>query len=140
MSEVRKRILTVGESSFLSTGYSVYGHEVLKRLHATGKYELFELGCYGSHNDARGAGVPWTFMSNMPGPGQEEEYNRNPINQFGEWKFEQACLDFKPDIVWTYRDVWMDDFVERSPFRRLFHWAYMPTCDASPQDHQWVSV
>jgi intein/homing endonuclease/DNA-directed RNA polymerase subunit RPC12/RpoP len=92
----------VGEASFLSTGFSTYTLEVMSRLHATGKYELGELGCYCSPDDQRITSVPWKFYPNGPAPGNEaehREYNSSVSNAFGEWKFEGVCSHFKPDIV-----------------------------------------
>jgi glycosyltransferase involved in cell wall biosynthesis len=139
----KKRVLWVNEASFLSTGYSTYGLEVLKRLHETGKFEICELGCYAPAGDPRGDELPWAFVGNMPRPGDEQgraHYDQYPTHQFGEWKFEDVCLDFKPDIVCDVRDWWMVEFQERSPFRPYYHWAIMPTVDAAPQDEQWVST
>jgi glycosyltransferase involved in cell wall biosynthesis len=138
---MKQRILLVNESSYLATGFSVYGHEVLKRLHATGKYELAELGCYGDVNDPRRWDVPWTFFPNPPGPGEDATtYGANKLNEFGAWKFERTCLDFRPDVVWDIRDWWMCEFQERSPFRPFYHWALMPTVDGDPQDDQWIAT
>lgn len=132
----KKRILWVNEASFLSTGYSTYGLEVLKRLHATGKYDLCELACYASAEDPRSFDLPWGFISAMPPKDKED----NPTSEFGEWKFEEACLQFRPDVVMDVRDWWMMEFQERSPFRHRYHWAIMPTVDAAPQDEQWVAT
>ena len=44
----------VSEASFLSSGFGTYTREILKRLHATGKYDIAELACYGKVNDFRG--------------------------------------------------------------------------------------
>lgn len=41
----KKRILFVGEASFLHTGFATYYRELLPRLAATGKYDLAEIGC-----------------------------------------------------------------------------------------------
>jgi glycosyltransferase involved in cell wall biosynthesis len=102
----KPRVLMVSESSHLASGFSVYAHECLKRLHATGEFELFELGSFGSPNATEILDIPWTFRSSMPNPGEEEEFASSPLNRFGAWRFEQACLDFRPDIVWDYRDWW----------------------------------
>jgi glycosyltransferase involved in cell wall biosynthesis len=142
----KKRVLLLNESSFLSTGFATYGLEVLKRLHATGKYELCELGVYANpfdRWDERAFGLPWKFIHATPPPGDQrawDEYNSQPTHQFGGWKFEAACLEFKPDIVFTVRDAWMDEAVQRSPFRPYYHWAHMATVDAAPQDEQWVAM
>lgn len=139
----KPRILFVGEASFLSTGYAVYAREVLRRWHASGKYELFELGAYGPYGDPRATELPWPYLTASPNPQNEAEnnaYNASPTNQFGEWKFEEACLKHKPDHVVSIRDFWMDSFIERSPFRRLFDWSWMVTCDAYPQSDEWIAT
>lgn len=141
---VRKpRILWCTESSFLNTGYSTYANEVLKRLHATGKYELFELGAYGPYNDPRAGQVPWNYMPVRPNPDNPEEcrrYGSDQINQFGAWKFEESCLWALPDIVCDYRDQWCFDFEAWSPFRPFYYWALMPACDAAPQSEGWINT
>jgi glycosyltransferase involved in cell wall biosynthesis len=139
----KKRVLWVGEASFLSTGFSTYGLEILKRLHATGKYDLCELGVYAHPQDERIVGMPWGFVPAMPHRDDEkgrQAYDSCPTYQFGEWRFEEACLAFKPDIVCDVRDWWMMEFQERSPFRPYYHWAIMPTVDAAPQDEQWLAT
>jgi glycosyltransferase involved in cell wall biosynthesis len=134
------RILMVNEASFLNTGYAVYGKEVLKRLYKTGKYDIAELGCYGEIDNPKRFELPWRYYANLPEHGAVGEYNAHINNQFGEWRFEQVCLDFRPDVVIDIRDWWMMEFVERSPYRRFFHWAIMPTVDSAPQQEQWLNT
>lgn len=152
----KKKILWVNEASFLNTGYSVYGREVLKRLYDTDKYEIAELGSYGhpapldhelggfihDFGPPQMLDIPWRYYGNLPlNIKQEmEEYGAIPTHQFGEWRFEHTCLDFKPDIVVDIRDWWMMEFEERSPYRPYFHWTIMPTVDSAPQQEQWLST
>jgi glycosyltransferase involved in cell wall biosynthesis len=138
----KPRILLVNEASYHATGYSNYGYEVQKRLHATGKYELAELACYGQENDPRKVELPWQYYANEPEPNSPEmdEYRAIKINQFGNWKFNDTCLKFRPDVVWDFRDWWMLEAQERSPFRRFYKWAIMPTVDSAPQNEQWIST
>ena len=139
----KKRILWVGEASFLKTGYAVYAKEVLTRLHKTGKYIIAELGSYGHWGDPNRMNIPWRYYGNMPTEGNEKEqrsYFSNPLNQFGEWSFEEVCLDFRPDAIFDIRDWWMFEFEQRSPLRRLFKWMIMPTVDSAPQDEQWINT
>ena len=140
-SNRKKRILFCGEASYLSTGYATYTREVLKRLYATGKYEIAELGTYGKSEELQNNPIPWKFYPNVPDVNDQkavQEYNSVNINQFGAWKFESICLDFKPDIVCDIRDFWMLEFEERSPFREFYNWTIMPTVDATPQHKQWI--
>jgi len=144
----KKRILFCSEATFLNTGYATYTREILNYLHGTGKYEIAEMGAYGEMNDARAKGIPWKYYGVVPNQNSEpkasqehlDAYNSVPTNQFGEWIFEHICLDFLPDIVCDIRDFWMLDFAERSPFRKYFKWAIMPTVDARPQARQWVAT
>ena len=143
MANRKKRILLCNEASFLNTGYATYGREVMKRWYASGKYDVAELSVYAHPADDRLNDIPWATYPNSPLPNNPEaghEYHSIPTNQFGEWRFEEICLDFKPDIVVDIRDFWMLEFEERSPFRDLFHWVIMPTVDAEGQNEQWLAT
>ncbi len=138
----KKRILFLTEAAYLSTGYATYSRNVLQHMKDTGKYELAELSVYGSAEDSRRSQIPWKNYPNLPDSTstdkEKEIYNSNPANVFGAWRFERACLDFKPDAVFTIRDFWMDSFVYESPYRRIFKWVWMPTVDAAPQNEEWI--
>lgn len=137
-----KKILLVNEAHFLKTGYSTYGKELLTRLARTGKYEIAELACYIGPNDPRAANVPWKIFPNLPerNPQTEHLYNPDGTHAFGEYSFDRVALEFKPDVVCDIRDYWMMEHQERSPFRRMFRWVIMPTCDAFPQQEQWINT
>ena len=138
----KKRVLFLTEAAYLSTGYATYSRNVLTHMKNTGKYELAELSVYGNADDPRRESIPWKNYPVLPDSSCSEEeknvYNSNGSNVFGSWRFERACLDFKPDVVLTIRDFWMDSFVYESPFRRIFKWIWMPTVDAAPQNEEWI--
>ena len=142
MSKRKPRLLWCGEASFLNTGYSVYAREVLSRLYNTGKYEIAELGCYGLSGDERSSSIPWRYYGNLPTEDQREvdEYNSMSSYQFGEWRFEDVLLDFKPDIVCDIRDWWMIEYQQRSVYRDFYHWMIMPTIDSAPQQEEWLAT
>lgn len=140
MSEItdKKRILFVGEASYLQTGYSTYYNEVISRVFKTGKYEVAEFGAYGLVNDPRRP--PWKFYANHvqdndPRIGQMRS---NPINEFGLWRFDRVVLDFKPDCIITIRDFWMDSFVYKSPLRPFYNLVQMAPVDSAPQQPEWL--
>lgn len=137
---MKLRILWNSEASYLSTGYSTYCREILKRLYATGKYELLEFASYGDADDPRIHQVEWdiyptSVSKNHP---DYEIWKSNTMYQFGVWKFEQACLEFKPHIVYDLRDFWMMAHEAISPFRSYYNLVWMPTVDAAPQANEWV--
>lgn len=138
----KKRILIVNEASFLNTGFSTIGMELISRLYNSGKYELAELGCYNKPDDPKIIDVPWKFYSSMPDIKNTEAinaYNSNVHAQFGSLVFERVCLDFRPDIVFSLRDYWMDsEWIEKSPFRKYFKFIHCPTVDGKPQQPFWL--
>lgn len=136
----KKRVLFMGEAHYLASGFGTYAKQILRRLHDTGKYEIAEFAAYGKGSAVKD--TDWLFYPNMPEDGDEQglqEYNSNGAHQFGAWRFDRVCLDFKPDIVLCYRDPWMDMFIKDSPLRPYFHWVWMPTVDSAPQRQEWIN-
>jgi glycosyltransferase involved in cell wall biosynthesis len=138
-----KRVLVGSEASYLNTGYASYGRELIRRLIATGKYEVAEISCYGSADDERRKEIPWKNYPMAPSKTDSDEvrqiYASNPANQFGAWRFERACLDFKPDCLIMQKDPWMDSWVKHSPFRPFFSWSWASTVDSAPQNPEWIN-
>ena len=136
----RKRVLLVSEAHYLHSGFGTYSKELLTRLHKTNKYELAEFASYGKPNTVQ---PPWLYYPNAPADNDQPQmniYNQNPAHQFGTWRFDKVCMDFKPDIVLCYRDPWMDNWIQDSPLRPYFHWVWMPTVDSAPQKQEWIDT
>jgi hypothetical protein len=77
----KKRILFIGEASFLSTGFATYYRELLPKLAATGKYEIAELGSYASQNDPRIQSFiqgRWKFYGVLPSTQEENQAYHQP--------------------------------------------------------------
>lgn len=129
------------ESHAVNSGFGRYTKEILTRLSNTNKYELAELACY--YKDGSKANVPWKVYPNAPKEDDKtnlETYNSNPINQFGQWRFEKVLLDFRPDIVFDIRDYWMFSYQEVSCLRNYFKWVIAPTIDSIPQKTEWLQT
>jgi glycosyltransferase involved in cell wall biosynthesis len=141
----KPRILFVGELSALATGYSIYWHEVISRVFNSNKYEVCELAAYLNVNDPKQAhfvnSIPWKLIGNHPNTEEEAKvFNSDIQNTFCKFRFEQACLDFKPDIVAEHRDPFMVNFEFESPYRPYYNIIYMPTIDARPQNDEWLAL
>ena len=135
----KRRILICGESSWLSTGFAKYNREVLKRLHATGKFEIAEMGSYGNDGSPEIKKLPWKFYGVLPNNQHEKQmYDSNPHNAFGAYKINAVLADFQPDIVFDARDPWMTLHLQSAKFRDLFKLALMPTVDSAPQRKDWI--
>lgn len=123
----KRKVLLVSEASYLNSGYSNYGFQIMKRLYDTKDFDLAEISCHGS--DSRSDEIPWKSYV-VP----------KKTNIFGEDIFNDVLIDFKPDIVWSFRDPWVDEFIGDSVLRNNFKWVYMPTVDALPLDIDWVDT
>lgn len=136
----KKRILMCAESHDINSGFGRYTQEILKRLYANPNYEVAEFASYKSTGSARTA--PWKVYPNaVPDNHPDaEKYKANPINQFGQWRFDKVVLHFRPDIVFDIRDYWMFSYQELSPLRKYFHWIVAPTIDSIPQRPEWLST
>ena len=139
----KKKVLFVTEANFHPTGYSVYTKEVLSRLSKIESLEVAELAAFVSPSDPQIKNVSWKFYANMPDESNQalmQQYNSSATNKFGDFSFNRVLLDFMPDFVMDIRDWWMLEFEQRSPFRRFYNWAIMPTVDAEPQNWQWIDT
>ncbi len=137
MSKIR--ILFCGEASWLATGFATYNREIIKRLHASGKYEIAEMGSYGGTKDPKAQELPWKFYGVLPTSDEETRiYKSNPVNQFGVYKFDAVVADFQPDIIFDPRDPWMLSHIEKTRFRSCYKTVLMPTVDSAPQKAEWI--
>lgn len=133
----------MSEAHYLNSGFGTYSKELITRLHQTGKYDIAEFASYGHLKKANLLNTPWLYIANMPEEGNAEEeklLHSNASYQFGAWRFDPVCLSFKPDIVLSYRDPWMDDWIQSSSLRKYFHWLWMPTVDSAPQRPEWIET
>ncbi len=148
---MKKRILFIGEASFLNTGFSNLYSDLIPRLIETGKYEIGEIGCYARPDDPRIKSFingRWRFWATMPMTQEEhaifQQPSRHPrdkgqnINQFGAHVFDRVVAEFQPDVVVDIRDNWMGTWIDRSPFRSWFKFIWQPTVDAEPQQEEWI--
>jgi len=135
----KRRILFCGEASWLSTGFAAYNREVIRAAHATDKYEIAEMGSYGSEQEKEAQALPWKFYGVLPtNPKEKEIYDSNPNNAFGVYKIDAVLADFQPDIVFDARDPWMSQHLQSSKFRDCFKLILMPTVDSAPQRRDWI--
>jgi len=134
------RILVVNEASFLHTGYSIYGKNILDRLNRDG-YEVAELAVYTTDTEEKIHNIPWTVFSNLPTtPEEQSRFNSDHSNVYGKFRFEEVICNFQPHIVIDIRDPFMYDFEYYSPLRDRYHWMIIAPVDGVPQQPQWLDI
>jgi glycosyltransferase involved in cell wall biosynthesis len=136
----KKRILFSGEASWLSTGFATYNKELIRRLHATGKYTIAEVGSFGSSAQEEAKKLPWKFYGVLPlNKNEERIYKSNPTNAFGVYKIDAVLADFQPDIVFDARDPWMVHHIMSSRYKENFKSILVPTVDSAPYKKEWIT-
>jgi len=129
------------ESNDINSGFGRYTKEILTRLHNNPNYEVAEFAAYKS-TDNMNKNTPWKVYPNAVADSHKDAqiYKSNPINQFGQWRFDKVVLHFKPDIVFDIRDYWMFSYQELSPLKKYYHWVIAPTIDSVPQKPEWLTT
>ncbi len=128
------------ESHNINSGFGRYTKEILNRLHKNPNYQVAEFASYADESYV--SDVPWKVYPNAVKEDHKDFqfYKSNPINQFGQWRFDKVVLHFKPDIVFDIRDYWMFAYQEMSPLLKYFNWVIAPTIDSIPQKTEWLST
>ena len=122
-----KKVLLVGEATYMNSGYANYGYQIMNMLYDSEDFDVAELSCHGS--DSRKNEIRWKSYV-VP----------KDKNIYGTDTFNDVLIDFKPDIVWSFRDPWVDSFIADSVLRNHFKWVYMPTVDSLPLDIDWIDT
>lgn len=139
---MKKKILYCGEASYIKSGYGAYARELLSRLHDSGKYEVIEFASSGTVNNKDDRNIKWKYYANAVDRNDPryQAYTSNPNNNNGYWRFERLLVEEKPDVVFAFRDPWVDSFITQSPFRRFFKFVWMPTCDSTPVKEEFIEA
>lgn len=139
--KVKRKVLINTEASWASTGYGVIGKNLIRRLYDSGKYHIAEFASFCSVGDSRDEMIKWRLYCNEPSPQDQvaqQNYASNEGNKTGAWKFDKVLLDFQPDIVISFRDTTMEEYMSLSPLRKFFYQIISPSIDSSPQVDSWT--
>lgn len=125
---MKTKILIIGDSAAVHSGFAKVIRETFIPLHETGEYEIQQVGWfhYGTFEE-----VPWkiyhTKMGNGPnGPAPLKD------DAHGEVTGRDVCKEFKPDIVWTCADPWMLEHLPNMRTEFGFKWVAQVFIDGGP--------
>ena len=138
----KPRILWCSQTPSIHTGYGIITHDILERLHNTGKYEV---ACHGWHEPpapnprypleaAGGAAFPYKLFN--AGNVRPEEPNLH--EKMGKKNFQEVIDNFKPDVVIMFGDTYMFDYVFDHPARNKFHLGVYVAIDGAPVPGGWA--
>lgn len=136
----KPRILWCSQTPSIHTGYGIITNDILKRLHASGKYEI---ACHGWHE-------PPSLSPRYPQEGLSSAlfpyklfcggaYKPDDVlhDKMGKRNFHDIVDYFKPDVVIMYGDIYMFDYVFDHPDRDKFHLGIYYAIDGAPIPIQW---
>lgn len=136
----KPRILWCSQTPSIHTGYGIITHDILERLHATGRYEI---ACHGWHEQA--SPKPRYPLEAMSGPmypyklfhGGGAKDTDHLHEKMGKKNFHDVVEAFKPDIVIMFGDIYMFDYIFTYPERKRFHLAIYYAIDGGPIPPAW---
>jgi glycosyltransferase involved in cell wall biosynthesis len=110
----KKRILWIGDSPTLFTGFGRVAREVLTRLHATGDYDITCLGWYYDGRPYDTTALPFEIF-------------RTGNTEFGQDILGSLIDTRKPDVMISLAEVWMTQWISQVPQRAKTKWiGYFP--------------
>ncbi len=115
----KKRILWVGDSPTLFTGFGRVAREVLTRLHATGKYDITCLGWYYDGRPYDTNALPF-------------EIYRTGNTEFGQDVLGGIIEAREPDVMISLGDIWMVQWIQQIPQRAQTKWVGYFPLDGGP--------
>ncbi|MGB3945338.1 MAG: hypothetical protein WBK76_00660, partial [Candidatus Saccharimonadales bacterium] len=122
------KILIIGDSPCIHSGFAKHIREVFTPLHQTGKYEIKQVGWWHVHSMER---VAWPVVKTQMG---KENGREMPLTSdaHGELTIPQAYKEFQPDIIWTNSDPWTLEHVAALRSNNNFIWVNSIAIDGSP--------
>ena len=142
------KILSVGECSYLHSGYARYNHGLLTELNKNPKFQIQEYGLFYNPINNKADTVEWNFYPNIPPEFTDISSNEkmegwknwasHTPNHMGAPLFEAILLESQPDIVIANNDAWQLRYLIDSPYRRFYKLCCLFACDSIPQNWAWV--
>lgn len=91
------KLLAVSDAACISTGFGRVASEVLDRLHATGDYDIKQMGINFFDEDHD---KPYRIFSASGG-------GNSQLDWLGYKRIGQLYADLQPDVVWLFQDFWI---------------------------------
>jgi hypothetical protein len=133
MSWARKpRILVMGDSPRIHTGFATVIRKICDRIAGSGKHELAVIGWF---DNGSGEAVPYGIRRTKHGNGEEREKDK-----YAHVTFDEVCSRFRPDLVLAVGDAWMVTAATKSQFRNRFKLVLYIPIDSGPIYSRWADV
>lgn len=129
----KPRLLFVSDSARISTGFSRVVREVALRLHATGKYEISQLGWF---DGAATHEVPFPVYTTR----RDREGKNLPADRYGLLSFDDTAAKVRPDLVIGIGDAPFLQAIRKSNLRTLWKCLFYCPVDGFPLPADWKDI
>lgn len=124
------KVLVVGDSSVIHTGFGRVVKEITTGLFNTGKYDIKTIGWFHWHGQKNQEVVPYEIISTRP----------SKDDMYAQHTFNEVVAVFKPDVVLAVGDVWMVEPTTSSPHRNTYKLLVYVPIDGTPLSPRWKSM
>jgi glycosyltransferase involved in cell wall biosynthesis len=136
------KLLYHGDSPKVMTGFGRVSHEVLSRLHATGKYEIHSVGINDKGDPNRFPEIAEINHYALP------DYQNDP---YGVHKLPEVLRHVQPDVIFTLNDIWVIDGSDKMGSKNWFlamlkqhaphtPWVFYFPVDSRPWKIDWANL
>lgn len=142
------KVLSVGECSYINSGYGMYNNGLLRELHKNPNLHIQEFGLFFNPINNKSNTIDWDFYPNiLPEHAimdSDEKFNswkewaNHTPNHMGGPLFEHILLESQPDVVIANNDAWHLRYLIDSPYRRFYKLVCLFACDSIPQSWTWI--
>ena len=142
------KVLSVGECSYINSGYGMYNNGLLRELHKNPNLHIQEFGLFYNPINNKVNTIDWDFYPNIL-PEHSVMDSDEKFNSWKEWAnhtpnhmggplFEHILLEAQPDVVIANNDAWHLKYLIDSPYRRFYKLVCLFACDSIPQSWTWI--
>lgn len=131
------KVLIVGDSAAVHSGFAKQIREVFIPLSRSGKYEIKQIGWFHSGTYER---VPWQIIQTESTRGPDGKMYPLKNDCHGQKTLGKILPQFKPDVVWTNGDPWMVDHLVPLKTVYNFSWIGCVYIDGGPVLNQFAEV
>ena len=131
---MKKKVLIHSNSCKAFTGFGKNKKNIMRYLHNTGKYELFELANGMPWSNPQLSLMPWKAVGSLPSKSSltSMDKTRQRAEGYGFSAVDRAVKEFKPDVYIGMEDIWAFKDYHHKPWWNKINCMVWTTLDSLP--------
>jgi glycosyltransferase involved in cell wall biosynthesis len=128
----KPKVLVMGDSCCIHTGFARVLKEICTSLYNTKRYELKTIGWFHRQTEEM---VPFEVI-----PTRMDNAEMAEADKYGKFTFDSVVAEYKPDIVLAMGDTWMVEHTVHSKYRNTFKLVIYVPIDGQPIPPGWTET